>query len=330
MKKALITGITGQDGSYITELLIAKGYEVHGIVRRSSNFNRSRIEHLRANPEIYKKTLFLHYADLHDLTPLRRIFAQVQPDELYHLAGQSHVGLSFEIPESTAQEVAMATLGLLEICRDQVKPLRIYHATSSEIFGKATQTPQDENTPLNPTSPYGASKAFATQMARIYRESYNMFVCNGILYNHESPRRGESFVTRKITRSAAAIAHGLENALDLGNLDTQRDWGHAKDYVYAMWLMLQSEHASDYVIATGQLHSIRDLLRIAFSHFSLDYEKYVKIDPRFYRPNEPTHLCGNPQKAETQLNWKRQYTFESLIKEMCTADYVKYLSDSSS
>src|SRR5438067_7094826 len=244
-KIALITGITGQDGSYLTELLLSKGYAVHGIVRRTSNLQRSRIEHLRCDETIYGQTLFLHYGDLSDETTLRRIFNRVKPAELYHLAGQSHVGLSFEIPESTCEEAGMATLRLLEIARDQPEALRLYHASTSEIFGNASEIPQTESTPLQPTSPYGCAKAFATQLARVYRESYGLFVCNGILYNHESPRRGENFVTRKIARAAARIARNLDSELVLGNMESQRDWGRAKDYVQAMWLMLQHHTADD-------------------------------------------------------------------------------------
>src|SRR5438105_2084894 len=235
MKKiALITGITGQDGSYLAELLLEKGYAVHGVVRRTSNLLRSRIEHLRNDENIYGKSLFLHYGDLSDVTTLRRIFSKVKPAEIYHLAGQSHVGLSFEIPESTCEEIGMATLRLLEMARDQSQSIRFYHASSSEIFGNATETPQTENTPLRPASPYGCAKAFAHQLARVYRDSYGLFVCNGILYNHESPRRGENFVTRKIARAVARIARGLDQALSLGNLESRRDWGRAQDYVEAM------------------------------------------------------------------------------------------------
>ena len=259
-KLALITGITGQDGSYLAELLLEKGYMVHGIVRRTSNLLRSRIEHLRRDEKIYRRRLFLHYGDLSDSATLSRIIADVQPMELYHLAGQSHVGLSFEIPESTCEEAGMATLRLLEIVRSQPQPLRFYHASSSEIFGNAREIPQTESTPLRPTSPYGCAKAFATQLAQVYRESYGLFVCNGILYNHESPRRGENFVTRKIARAAARIARNLETELVLGNIESQRDWGRAQDYVQAMWLMLQHHTADDYVVATGESHSVREFV----------------------------------------------------------------------
>src|SRR5438105_5467109 len=248
-KIALITGITGQDGSYLTELLLQKGYTVHGIVRRTSNLLRSRIEHLRRDAKIYNKSLFLHYGDLSDTTTLRRIFREVGPGELYHLAGQSHVGLSFDIPESTCDEAGMSTLRLLEIVRDQGQPVRFYHASTSEIFGNAAESPQTEETPMRATSPYGCAKAFATQLARVYRQSYGMFACNGILYNHESPRRGENFVTRKIARTVARIARGMDVDLVLGTLESKSDWGRAQDYVEAMWLMLQHKKPDDYRVA---------------------------------------------------------------------------------
>src|SRR5438067_12608124 len=257
-KTALITGITGQDGSYLTELLLGKGYAVHGIVRRTSNLLRSRIEHLRNDENVYGKSLFLHYGDLSDGTTLRRIFSAVRPTDLYHLAGQSHVGLSFEIPESTCDEAGMATLRLLEIVRDQSPSVKFYHASTSEIFGNASESPQTEETAMRPTSPYGCAKAFATQLAQVYRQSYGLFVCNGISYNHESPRRGENFVTRKIARAAARIARNLDDVLVLGNLQSRRDWGRAQDYVQAMWLMLQHEMADDYVVATGETHSVHE------------------------------------------------------------------------
>src|SRR5437588_6042505 len=279
MKKALITGITGQDGSYLSELLLSKGYAVHGVVRRTSNLLRSRIEHLRRDESIYEKRLFLHYGDLSDGTTLRRIFKEVRPTEVYHLAGQSHVGLSFEIPESTCEEAGMATLRLLEIARDQPEPLRFYHASSSEIFGNAAEVPQTENTPLCPASPYGCAKAFATQLARVYRESYGLFVCNGILYNHESPRRGENFVTRKIARAVARIARGLDQELSLGSLESRRDWGRAQDYVVAIWMMLQQDRPGDYVVATGETHSVRDFVEAAFAVVNLAPAQFVKHNP---------------------------------------------------
>ena len=317
---ALITGIGGQDGSYLTELLLEKNYTVHGMVRRTSNLLRSRIEHLRRDEKIYGQRLFLHYGDLSDGTTLRRIFREVRPTELYHLAGQSHVGLSFEIPESTCEEAGMATLRLLEIARDQPAPLRFYHASSSEIFGNATETPQTENTPMFPASPYGCAKAFATQLARVYRQSYGLFVCNGILYNHESPRRGENFVTRKIARGVARIARGLDVDLVLGNLESRRDWGRAQDYVRAMWLMLQHKTADDYIVATGETHSVREFVAAAFAVVDLPWEKYVKRDPSFDRPTEPVRLVGCADKVYHVLGWKPTGTFSQLVREMVEAE----------
>ena len=319
-KIALITGITGQDGSYLTELLLEKGYAVHGIVRRTSNLLRSRIEHLRRDEKISDHQLFLHYGDLSDGTTLRRIFRDVRPMELYHLAGQSHVGLSFEIPESTCEEAGMATLRLLEIARDQPEPVRFYHASSSEIFGNALETPQTETTPMLPMSPYGCAKAFATQLARVYRQSYGLFVCNGILYNHESPRRGENFVTRKIARAVARIARGLDVDLVLGNLESRRDWGRAQDYVQAMWLMLQHATPDDYVVATGQTHSVREFVEAAFAVVDLPWEKYVKHDPYFDRPAEPARLAGCADKIRKTLGWKPTGTFPKLVREMVEAE----------
>ena len=319
-KLALITGITGQDGSYLAERLLEKGYTVHGIVRRTSNLLRSRIEHLRRDEKIYGRRLFLHYGDLSDSATLSRIVADVQPMELYHLAGQSHVGLSFEIPESTCEEAGMATLRLLEIVRSQPQPLRFYHASSSEIFGNASEIPQTENTPLRPTSPYGCAKAFATQLARVYRESYGLFVCNGILYNHESPRRGENFVTRKIARAAARIARNLDSELVLGNMESQRDWGRAQDYVQAMWLMLQHGIADDYVVATGETHSVREFVEAAFAVVDLPWQKYVKHDPAFDRPTEPVRLVGCADKIRKILGWKPGGTFRELVREMVDAE----------
>jgi GDPmannose 4,6-dehydratase len=317
LKKALITGITGQDGSYLTELLLEKGYEVHGIVRRSSSFNRWRIEHLIQNPAIYGKKLFLHYADLSDDASLRRIFSQTKPDEFYHLAGQSHVGISFEIPEVTTHEIANCTLKLLEICRDQDKPPKIYLACSSEIFGNSSIEAQNEDSLLNPTSPYGVAKAFCLHTGHIYRESYGLFVCNGILYNHESPRRGENFVTQKIVRGALAISQGKSDCLELGNLDIERDWGYAPDYVLGMWLMLQEESPTDYVISTGTTYKLSEFLETAFQYFDLDYQKYVRLNEKFIRPSEPKRLCGDSSKARNNLGWKPSLSFTELIYEMC-------------
>ena len=319
-KRALITGVTGQDGSYLTELLLGKGYAVHGVVRRTSNLARSRIEHLRRDDAIYGKQLFLHYGDLSDGTTLRRIFAEVQPTEVYHLAGQSHVGLSFEIPESTCEEVGMATLRLLEIVRDQKQPVKFYHASTSEIFGATRESPQNEQTALAPTSPYGCAKAFATQLVRVYRQSYGIFACNGILYNHESPRRGENFVTRKIARAAACIARGLEQELVLGDMESRRDWGHAREYVVAMWKMLQHDKADDYVIATGETHSVRDFVSAAFAVVDLPWEKYVRQSETFNRPSEPISLVGSPTKAQETLGWKATTKFPELVREMVEAE----------
>jgi GDPmannose 4,6-dehydratase len=316
MPRAFITGVTGQDGSYLTELLLEKGYEVHGIVRRTSSLNRSRLEQLYNNPEIYGKRLFLHYADLDDVTTLRRILLKAAPDEIYHLAGQSHVGLSFEIPESTCELTAMATLRLLEIVRDLPKPTKLFHSASSEIFGQPKSAPQDEETPFAPVNPYGCAKAFATQIVKVYRQSFGLFACNGIMFNHESPRRGENFVTRKICRAAAAIKLGQQSELMLGDTSAQRDWGDARDYVRAMWLILQQLAPDDFVIATGKLHTVQDVIECAFRSVDLDWQKYVRRDPRMMRPVEPQKLVGNPAKAKRVLNWEPTRSFEELIREM--------------
>jgi GDPmannose 4,6-dehydratase len=319
-KTALITGITGQDGSYLAELLLEKGYAVHGVVRRTSNLVRSRIEHLQRDEALEGKRFFLHYGDLSDGTTLRRIFSEVQPAEIYHLAGQSHVGLSFEIPESTSEEIGMATLRLLEIARDQKQPVKFYHASSSEIFGNAKESPQTEATPFRPASPYGCAKAFATQLARVYRESYGLFVCNGILYNHESPRRGENFVTRKIARAVARIARGLEHELILGSLESQRDWGRAQDYVVAMWLMLQHEKPDDYIVASGEAHSVRDFVEAAFNVVKMPWEKYVKHNHAFDRLNDPRNLVGSPARIKAALDWAPSGSFSELVREMVEAE----------
>jgi len=319
--KAIITGITGQTGSYLAELLLAKGYEVHGIVRRASSFNRSRIEHLRGNPEIYGKRLFLHYADLTDATTLRRIVVRVEAQEFYHLAGQSHVGLSFEIPESTCEETAGATLKILEIFRDMTAPPKFYHASSSEIFGSPTVTPQNEDTSYRPVTPYGCAKAFATNLCNVYRESHGMFVCNGITYNHESPRRGENFVTRKIVATAARIANGSGEILELGNLDSERDWGYAPEYAEAMWRMLQNPKAGDYVIATGVATSVRAFTEEVFNSVGKPItfegskeaeigrskhsrEIVLRVNSRFFRPADPARLIGDSSKAFDTLQWR--------------------------
>jgi GDPmannose 4,6-dehydratase len=323
MPRALITGITGQDGSYLAEFLLEKGYEVHGVVRRTSSLSRSRLVHLYDDPNIYQKRLFLHYADLDDTTTLRRVLVKAQPDEVYHLAGQSHVGLSFEIPESTCETTAMGTLRLLEMLRDLPKPPRFYHASSSEIFGQPKVSPQDEETPMAPVSPYGCAKAFATQMVRIYRASFGLFACNGITYNHESPRRGENFVTRKICKAAAAIKLGLQSELQLGDTSAKRDWGDARDYVWGMWLMLQHRTPEDFVLATGQLHTVQEVVELAFGAAGLDWRKCVKQEARMIRPAEPLRLVGNPAKAGQLLNWAPRRSFEDLIREMTRVEIAE-------
>lgn len=317
---ALITGITGQDGSFLAELLLKKGYQVHGIVRRTSQLNRSRIEHLRIDPEVYNQRFFLHYGDLVDATTLRRIFQRVQPTEVYHLAGQSHVGLSFEIPESTCEEVANATLRLLEICRDQPNPVRVYHASSSEVFGQARETPQTEETAFRPSSPYGCAKAFATQIARVYRETHGMFVCNGLLYNHESSRRGEGFVTRKISRGVARIKMGLERQLVLGNVTGSRDWGHAEDYVLAMWMMLQHSVPDDYIVATGKAHTVLDFVQAAFDVVDLPWQDHLSCEQSLIRKSEPAGLVGDPGKIERALGWRPSRTFPDVVRDMVESD----------
>lgn len=317
---ALITGITGQDGSYLTELLLQKGYEVHGIVRRSSSLERIRLSRLYADDSVYGKRLFLHYADLSDITTIRRIITKVMPLEFYHLAGQSHVGLSFEIPESTCDLTAMGTLRIMEILRDLPKPPRFLHASSREIFGSPAVSPQDESTPFAPVSPYGCAKAFATQMTRIYREAHGLFFCNAICYNHESPRRGENFVTRKVSLAAARIQAGLQKHLSLGDLDAARDWGFAGDFVHAMWLMLQQTKPDDYVLATGKEHTIRDLLSIAFERVGLDWRNYVREEQRFIRPADAHGLLGNASRARVQLGWTHSLSFRELIHLMVAED----------
>ena len=317
---ALITGITGQDGSYLTELLLSKGYTVHGIVRRSSSLERIRLSRLYQDPQIYGSRLQLHYADLTDTTTIRRIVTRIQPTEFYHLAGQSHVGLSFEIPESTCELTAMGTLRIMEILRDLTDPPKFLHASSREIFGTPTVSPQDENTAVNPNSPYGCAKAFATQMVRIYRESHGLFFCNAICYNHESPRRGENFVTRKISLAAARIQAGFQRTLTLGDLQARRDWGYAADFVDAMWRMLQQPQAADYVLATGRSCSIQDLLQIAFSHVGLDWRQHVNVDQKFLRPADPQALLGNPTRAQLQLGWQPSLSVEDLMRMMVDED----------
>jgi len=322
MKRALVTGITGQDGSYLSELLLGKGYEVHGIVRRASTFNTGRIDHLYFDPHDPKARVFLHYGDLSDGTGLRRILEKVRPDEVYNLGAQSHVRVSFDEPEYTADVVATGTLRLLEALRDWMQAAgqkaRIYQAGSSEMFGSAPP-PQSEQTPFHPRSPYAVAKVAAHWYAVNYREAYGIYITNGILFNHESPRRGETFVTRKITRAAARIALGLQQKLYLGNLDARRDWGFAGDYVEAMWLMLQQETPDDYVVATGESHSVREFVEATFRHFELDWREHVEIEPRYFRPAEVDHLRGNAEKAAQQLGWQPKVRFEQLVRMM--ADY---------
>jgi GDPmannose 4,6-dehydratase len=320
MKKALVTGITGQDGSYLAELLLSKGYEVHGIVRRASTFNTSRIDHLYQDPHINDVHLFLHYGDIADSTNLVKLLYRIQPDEVYHLAAQSHVRVSFDIPEYTGDVTGLGTVRILEAIRETGLKARFYQASSSEMFGMAQEAPQRETTPFYPRSPYGAAKLYAYWLTVNYRESYGMFACNGILFNHESPRRGETFVTRKVTRGVAEIKAGLANKLYLGNLDAKRDWGYAKEYVVAMWLMLQQDQPENFVIATGETHSVREFVEEAFSHVGLDWHAYVEIDPKYYRPAEVDVLVGDASKAQRQLGWSPQTRFKDLVHLMVDAD----------
>ncbi len=323
-KVALITGITGQDGSYLAEYLLEKGYEVHGVVRRTSSFATGRIDHLRKSFAPGGESLRLHYGDLGDGTGLRRIIEQVCPDEVYNLAAQSHVRISFDQPEYTADVVGLGALRLLEGLRDynqrHGRSARLYQAGSSEMFGKAVESPQNETTPFHPRSPYACAKAYAHWQTVNYREAYGMFAVNGILFNHESPRRGENFVTRKITRSATRIKVGLQQQLALGNLAARRDWGFAGDYVQAMWLMLQQDEPDDYVIATGQTRSVQEFLEVAFARLKLDWRKYVVTDPRFFRPAEVDALVGDDTKARRNLGWQPRVTFEQLVNLMVDSD----------
>lgn len=320
MKKALITGITGQDGSYLAELLLDKGYEVHGIIRRASTFNTGRIDHLYKDPHINGVRLFLHYGDIADSTNLIKLLYRVQPEEVYHLAAQSHVRVSFDIPEYTGDVTGLSTIRILEAIRETGSQARFYQASSSEMFGKVQEVPQRETTPFYPRSPYGAAKVYAYWATVNYRESYGAFACNGILFNHESPRRGETFVTRKITRAVARIKAGLDRKLYLGNLDAKRDWGYAKEYVEAMWLMLQQDEPDDYVVATGETHSVREFLEEAFSHVQLDWQEHVEIDPKYYRPAEVDLLVGDAGKAKRKLGWEPKTTFKELTRLMVDAD----------
>jgi GDPmannose 4,6-dehydratase len=323
VKKALITGITGQDGSYLAEFLLEKGYEIHGLIRRSSSFNTGRINHLYSDPHETSARLRLYYGDLTDGARLRELLAQIKPDEVYHLGAQSHVRVSFDEPVYTAQVDAIGTVRLLEAVRDTGLQVRFYQASSSEMFGQAAEVPQKETTPFHPRSPYACAKVYSFYQTINYRESYNMFCCNGMLFNHESPRRGETFVTRKITRAATRIKEGLQEKLYLGNLDAKRDWGFAGDYVEAMWLMLQQDTPDDYVIATGQMHSVREFLELAFDRVKLDYTKYVEIDPRYCRPAEVDVLCGDASKARRVLGWEPKVNFEELVAMMMDADLAR-------
>ncbi len=340
MKKALITGVTGQDGSYLTELLLEKGYEVHGIIRRSSSFNTARLDHLYNNSEIFDRQFVTHYGDLTDSSNLNRILERVQPDEIYNLAAQSHVRVSFEVPEYTAEVDAIGTLRFLDAIKDQGIRTRFYQASTSELYGKAQEFPQRETTPFYPRSPYGVAKIYGFWIVVNYREAYNLFACNGILFNHESPRRGETFVTRKITRAAARIKLGIQDHLILGNLDAQRDWGYAPEYVDAMWRMLQQPEPDDYVIATGETHSVREFVEVAFRELGLEIawegEKerelgrdrstgkiLIKVDPIYYRPTEVDILMGDPSKAKTKLGWEPKIKFDELARLMVRADLEK-------
>jgi len=319
-KKALITGITGQDGSYLTELLLDKGYEVHGIVRRSSSFNTDRIEHLYRDPHERGTRLFLHYGDLGDASSLNRIIEKVAPDEVYNLGAQSHVRVSFDVPEYTSDVTGLGTVRLLEAIREVGLQPRFYQASSSELYGKVVETPQRETTPFHPRSPYAAAKAYAFYITQNYREAYGLFACNGILFNHESPRRGETFVTRKITRALGRMKYGLQDKLYLGNLDAKRDWGFAGDYVEAMWRMLQAERPDDYVVATNETHSVREFLDIAARHLGVDLEGRVEVDPRYFRPAEVDLLLGDATKARRELGWSPRVGFEELVRMMADAD----------
>ena len=320
MPKALITGITGQDGSYLAELLLQKGYEVFGVIRRASTFNTARLDHLYEDLHEPNVRLRLVYGDLGDSSSLNQIMKTIRPDEVYNLGAQSHVRTSFDIPEYTADITGTGTVRLLEAIREAEVKTRFYQASSSELFGKVRETPQRETTPFNPRSPYACAKALAYYATVNYREAYGMFACNGILFNHESPRRGETFVTRKITRAIANILAGRQKKLYLGNLDAKRDWGYAGDYVRGMWLMLQQQEPDDYVLATGETHSVRDFLDEAFSHAGLDWEEFVEVDPRYFRPTEVDLLIGDSSKAQRKLGWEAKVTFKELVQTMVDAD----------
>ncbi|MBI5153318.1 MAG: GDP-mannose 4,6-dehydratase [Parcubacteria group bacterium] len=328
MKKAFVTGATGQDGSYLIELLLEKGYEVHGLIRRSSTFNTSRIDHVYQDPHEKKLHFYLHYGDLSDTGNIRKLIFDIQPDEVYHLGAQSHVRVSFDIPEYTADITGLGALRILEAIKDfeksHDKKIRFYQASSSEMFG-STPPPQNEKTSFHPRSPYGCAKVFAYHTTVNYREAYNMFAVNGVLFNHESERRGETFVTRKITRGIARILAGLDKKLYLGNLNARRDWGYAKEYMEAAWMMLQQDKPDDYVIGTGETHSVKEFVQAAFKHAGIsDWKKYVEIDPRYYRPTEVDSLIADPSKARKKLKWKPKTTFDSLVRLMVEEDLRVY------
>jgi GDP-mannose 4,6-dehydratase len=320
MKRALITGITGQDGSYLADLLLEKGYEVHGIIRRASTFNTSRIDHLYADPHVNGVRMFLHYGDLSDSVNLVKLLYDLKPDEIYHLAAQSHVRVSFDIPEYTSDVTGVGTIRILEAIREVGVRSRFYQASSSEMFGKAQEVPQNEKTPFWPRSPYGVAKVFSYWATVNYRESYGLCASNGILFNHESPRRGETFVTRKISRAVAAIKHGLQKELFLGNLDAKRDWGYAPEYVEGMWRIVQLGEGDDFVLATGETHTVREFVETAFSHVALDWKEFVKHDARYERPAEVDLLIGDPSKAKKVLGWEPKVRFHELVRIMVDAD----------
>ena len=319
-RRALLTGVTGQDGSYLAELLLDKGYEVHGLMRRSSTFSTERIEHLYQDPHRRELPLFLWYADLTDSSSLVNLLHRIQPDEVYNLGAQSHVAVSFELPEFTADSTAMGSLRLLEAIRHLDRPVRYYQAGSSEMYGKVVETPQHERTPFYPRSPYAVSKVFAHWMTIQYREAHGLFATNGILFNHESPRRGATFVTRKVTRGIAAILAGVEDRIYLGNLDARRDWGYAPEYVEAMWRMLQHDEPDDFVVATGEMHTVRDFVSLAFEYVGRDWREHVAFDPRYLRPTEVDELCGDPTKAREVLGWEPRTSFRELVRIMVEAD----------
>jgi GDPmannose 4,6-dehydratase len=319
-KRALITGITGQDGSYLAELLLSKGYEVHGIIRRSSSFNTERIDHLYQDPHHVGKRLFLHYGDLSDGSALSQVLRKTNPHEVYNLAAQSHVRVSFDVPEYTGDITGLGAIRMLETIRDAGLSPRFYQASSSELYGKVVETPQKESTPFHPRSPYAAAKAYAFYITQNYRESYGMFAVNGILFNHESPRRGETFVTRKITRALGRMKHGLQEKLFLGNLDAKRDWGFAGDYVEAMWRMLQAPDPEDYVIATGESHTVREFLELGAEHAGVNLKGRIEVDPRYFRPAEVDLLHGDASKARQKLDWRPRVSFRELVTMMVDAD----------